>query len=183
MIKIIFVAIVFTKTLIAQSDTLNKFNANKKRHGYWIKYFDLKLMPTDSINAYYYGYNLYDNGYPIIYLSNHKHFKKCRQTYDRSLPQKGVPTLFEGTFKWYDKKTNSIRLIETYKNGYPIKSEFYSKKNKSDTTMYISEVFDFDKKYENDFYSGYYAFYNNKGEIIKEYYLRKKDNKWGFYNK
>ena len=180
--QITFILLVLTKGLLSQTDTLNKFDSNGKKNGYWLVYLDQNANPTDSLNSFYYGYDLYVNGYKFIYFMNDKSKADNRLVHHGNNPEKGHPMLINGQFSWFDKETNTRHSIESYRNGHPQFIEFYAKIQKTDTTTYLRENINYAKKYENDFYSYYYRICSVKGNNIEERYFRKVGRKWRAYS-
>jgi hypothetical protein len=51
-------------SVFSQSDTLNQFNSNKERTGWWITYLDKDLAITsDTTQAKYYRYSYFDGAF------------------------------------------------------------------------------------------------------------------------
>ena len=177
----ILILIVLTKVTICQTDTLNKFNQAGKKHGYWLKYLDLNVNPIDSANSYFYGYELYDNGYKVIGFFKDKSKKNKVLHYNSVIPTKGRPSPVEGVFKWHNKDTKDIHLIETYSKGNPIKIEYYKKyKREKDTIPRIIECIDYTSKYNQEPLTYSYKFYSSRDKFDL-YYFRKVENKWRFH--
>lgn len=158
----------------AQNDTLNKFNNKGKKNGYWIKYLDQNVSPVDSINSYFYGYELYDNGTSLFVYNKDWWLKQSKLSYNDSLPKKGSPILLNGIFSWYDNKDSLPSIIETYKNGYPISIEAYHKCQYH--LRHRSEFVDFTKRYNNEI--GTYYVESEGFNGMKKYWFRKEQKKW-----
>ncbi len=108
-ILVTFSLIIFGLNLSSQSDTLNMYNSKGKKTGYWLIFLNDKLDPIDKKeNAFYSGYESWDNGKPVFGYYKHP-FSKNKMPSDQQ-PEKGNPLLVSGTFKWYDK--NGILMVK-----------------------------------------------------------------------
>lgn len=114
---------------LAQSDTLNQTDSNGMKQGYWTVYLDLDWNKVSSAeDAYYMRYTYYINDgnlYPMSAWKNGYISKNGEFVF----PEKGAPTLLDGTFTWYDKKG---RLLSKHvlKNGIYQSYEYYYKSGK-----------------------------------------------------
>ena len=167
----------YTHCVYSQSDTLNKRNANDKKNGYWKVYLDDKSNPTDSVNAYFFGLELYDNGEGVFQYFKAKWKKQQRLVFEGTTPRKGFPVAIKGKFTWYDKK-NKLSAEETYDNGQPI----YLKSFGCDDSRPYEDL-DFTKKYNNIPGTYFYQEYSrscSENKIVK-YWFRKGDGGWKAY--
>ncbi|MES2680816.1 MAG: hypothetical protein V4635_13070 [Bacteroidota bacterium] len=175
----IILSFFYGQRIISQTDTLNKFNTNGKKTGYWKILLDEKVNPTKNISdSYFYCFELWDNGKRITPRARHK-WKKNKLTIDKTIPYKGIPTLISGTFKWYDHKGRLI-CEEVYRSGNPLYFKSYRSK-KSDTTEYIYEDIDFTKKYNGipgTFYVEMHSLIRPESE---KYWFRKGPKGWKPY--
>ncbi len=177
---LIIIIILLTKTLLSQNDTINKYNSVGKKQGYWKQFLDLNLNRVDSLNSNFYGYDLYDNGVRVIGYFNTKSKKRDSLVHTGVIPAKGQPIIINGEFKWYNKKTNAIDIIEIFYNGRPISFESYTNE-KNDTIAHLKEYCDFTKKYNNEFGTSYYKFIYGSDNKTEEYWYRKVNNRWNYY--
>jgi hypothetical protein len=174
------ICMLFYLTASAQTDPLNRLNDKVKKDGYWIQYLDSLLYPTDSANAYFVGYDLYDNGIKVFNFGDRPGlWKKDKLVYEGQLPLKGQAKLLDGTFKLYSPEMR-IESEEIYKNGKPfyIKSYVYNKKDPVNSSF--NEVLYFDRLYNNipgTFYYEEYLF----GKLRTKYWFRKGKRGWKSY--
>jgi hypothetical protein len=185
--RLLLIAMLFVSARVSSSegDTLNRMDANGKKHGYWLVYLDSAINPTDSASSYFYAYELYENGVPLFsfrdFRKNIKIKESCRI---QSLPEKGRPELLDMTVRWYQVRDGVISREEKYSKGHPVWIKGYSRKTgqlfSPDTTDYVVELFDFTKKYWNEAGSHYLEFYSSDGSATA-YWFRKKKGKWGYY--
>lgn len=167
---------------IPDTDTLNKYNEQKNKHGYWLIYLTDKLCITENKNdAYYYTILYYDNGYSADGFFCNVVCKTRSMSASFIAPQtaavKGTPVLLNGNFKTFNKQGNII-LNETFINGVPTIVEDYSYDKNG---LYKSKIiYDCTKRFNNQpcsFYvqiivdekikSKYYYGKNNKGKWVK----------------
>ncbi len=177
-LTILFYFSVFIVTAQTKNDTLNKFNKNNKKDGYWVKYLDGYLNPTDSINSYFYGYELFDNGYRVFPLESHKWCKKYYFSDTTTPTKKGHPIILNGHFKWYWYKGGPIANEEIYINGHPKYFKTYSWLDTIGTSAH-NEVIYFDKLYNGIRGTLFYEEYGLHGRLDNSGYMYKdKDGKW-----
>ena len=171
--------ILFNLNLSGQEDSLNRLDSKGKKDGYWLQYLDSAAYPTDSANACFYGYNLYDHGQKVfMYSSRNKFYQKYKLIFEGNLPEKGKPKPIAGTFKWYYEK--QILNEEIYKDGKPVfmKSYVYSKRDQINSAF--NEVLYFDKLYNNVRGTFYYEEYDN-GKLARTYWFYKGRKGWRSY--
>lgn len=164
----------------AQRDSLNQLNSKGKKNGYWIAYVDQYCNPTDSANAYFYGYELYDNGkYVWKFHPQEKSNKEGTMTYQGTLPEKGKPTLIDGTFKsYYTYGLLSEHLV--FKAGHPFFWDSYLRYEKDPENIVLRQVFYFDRLYKNIPGTYYYEEHDN-GKLSRTYWYYKGKNGWKCY--
>lgn len=162
-----------------QKDTLNKYNSKGKKTGYWKVFLDENARPTDSSNAFFYGYNLYANGkYLWEFEKRLRGFDIGKTVYEGKPSEKGRPELLTGKVLTYYSFGPLLRE-EIYKNGSPVLIKTYHK-NKKNPTMDWYEIVYFDRLYNNLIGSFYLEeFYNNK--IIKKAFYYKVKRKWKYF--
>jgi hypothetical protein len=187
MTRLIIVFLFISLRLASQSDTLNKTNANGKKHGYWLQYLDKYLNAIDSAHHIYTGYELYDNGKALYKFKNFK----WRHTHILVLKPDSTYTekLVSGSFIWLNPKTNKVIGEEIYFRGHPvsIQEHFYVSHGqpKDSVKCNITYLIDYSKRFENQRGSYYGAQYNRPikpGDSlqISEYWYANIDGKWKF---
>jgi hypothetical protein len=155
---------------------LNKHSKSGKKDGYWKIFLDEKLSPTDSLQSYFYGYDFYDNGKPIIVYRKDWWRKNYRHKFDSSLMKKGNPVLLNGTFTWYKDKDSLPAIIETYKEGQPLKLLSF---HYCEFHIYgIEELVDYSKKYNKELGSYYFEIHDGFQSNIRKYWYRKEKGRW-----
>jgi hypothetical protein len=179
---LIILFILFQSSLFGQTDTLNKLNTKGKKQGYWVQFLDQNTNPTDSSNAKYLGYELYDNGKSLFKFTKYRWKLKWILIYEPdSLQEKN---LISGLFKWIDPKTNKLMCEDKYIGGHPayLKEYHYFKRNDS-LIWGLTLTADYSKKFENTIGSFYYEDLANTTRYVipvKKYWYRKINNKWKF---
>ena len=134
--------------LMAQNDTLNKFNNHRKKQGYWIEYLDKNLNPTDSAKARYKSYGLYENGKQLIGPYKQR-TKKNKLLVTNTDTLQGC-FFVNGTFKWINPKTSDVHIEENYSNGFVTITKQYEYKNRlTGRVLSFLYVLDFTKQYDN----------------------------------
>lgn len=172
--------LVNSKEAIAQSDTLNRFNVENKKDGYWKVLLDKKADRVTGISdAYFYGIELWDNGERVFEYS--KHHWEDKLVFDGVMPVKGQPVFLTGTFKSFDKK-GRLMCEETYENGFPVSIKSYMRSSdKKDNSTYLFEYLDFSKKYNNIPGTYYYEEHFYGPDRIYRYWFRKGNKGWRVY--
>jgi hypothetical protein len=178
-IFLIFLSILFKQDIKSQNDTLNKFNANGKKTGYWKILLDEKTNPTQNLSeSYFYCFELWDEGQRVTPIDRYR-WKKNLLTINKPMPYKGIPVPISGNFKWFNRKGRFI-AEEVYANGNPIYFKSYKSK-KSDTIDYIDEHIDFTKKYNNITGTFYIEMYSSSSNKLKKSWFRKGPKGWRCY--
>lgn len=168
----------------AQIDSINQINADGKKNGYWMVYLDTFMQETDSADAYFYGYDLYDNG-EIVYCYSRRGEawrKRCTLEYSGVLPEKGKPVLINGTLKFFEN--GRLVSLEIYKDGNPLFWEAYTYGKNDTLRAGFIETFYFDKLYNNipgTYYLTYTSNFNDGSSMIAEYWYRKGKKGWKAY--
>ncbi|MCJ8288346.1 MAG: hypothetical protein HRT58_03365 [Crocinitomicaceae bacterium] len=147
---------VLSYSCIAQNDSINQHNLKGKKHGVWIVYLDSLLSPVDSIyQAYFTGYESYDNGDRIFKYYEGQNSDADSVSYNFVRPVKGSPELINGVFKWF---TSDGRILEheEYENGWPKYYKSYQYYAKDIQKCGFNEVLDWTKKYNGIEGSYYY---------------------------
>lgn len=161
------------------NDTLNKFDANKLKKGYWIVYLTDRLIPTkDTAKSYFYAFDYYEEGIQIGFFSIADNYRKNahKVIFENEQPVKGQISLLNGNVKYFDK--DSISLDETYVNGIPIlRQSFVWDKNKK---CKFKQDINYNHQYKGETGSFEYT-YSYFGETIDKRWFRKKNNSWSFH--
>lgn len=170
-----FLVLLTTRT-VSQNDTLNKLNEKNKRHGFWICFLDQNLGKTDSLHAFYYGYELFDNGRNLTALG-----KRNMKVYSISAPSnmKKVqsPILLNGSFVLLNRN-GSERSIEEYKNGYPYIFKAFKAYKAKKLNDFELQYFDFSKMYQDQKGSFYFEERSPNSKDTTKYWFRKIDGVW-----
>src|SRR5258708_1106864 len=101
LLLLLFGVFIFAK---AQADTLNQYDANGKKNGKWILYYnEYWKVVNDSSKACYYAYTYYDHGMRTITEATwgSKEGKLIDSSTSNSI---GKIKLLDGKYTWYDKK-------------------------------------------------------------------------------
>ena len=178
----VFVIILFSSLSISSQinrDTLNKFNENKLKQGYWLIYLTDRLIPTkDTLNASFYAFDYYESGIRIGFFSIADDYRKRAKKviFVDVLPIKGKVLLLNGNVKYYDK--DSISLDEIYINGIPQLRQSYVwvKNNKCK----YKQIINYNHKYKSSIGSFEYTYFYN-GNVINKSWFRKQNNIWSFH--
>jgi hypothetical protein len=169
----------------AQTDTLNKYNAQGKRHGYWICYLNDKFKVSDSIKASYIGFDLYDNGQNLTRIGKQRS-QKNEKIVDSIVPASnnfGRFKLLNGKVQFYNSR--SILLAEElFFQGFRTKCITYGafSKKYGECTGAIIELVDFTVLYENIRGTSYCEYRDCSGKFIKKYWFRKGKKKWKLHS-
>ncbi|HEU4717978.1 MAG TPA: hypothetical protein VFU15_09095 [Bacteroidia bacterium] len=177
----------------AGSDTLNRYNIHHKKNGFWVQYLDSVLNPVDSVNAFYYGYEKYDNGDQVFrfFAPWPNKLQGYRFSHEGQSPVKGVPVLLDGTFTWYyasGVNSNLVAEIQVFRNGRPVYFNTYHR-TASDTVSFFNEILYFDRRYNGVDGTFYYEETSNEpgvtpGPIVTySGYFRKGKHKWSMHGK
>lgn len=162
-----------------QTVTLNKYNSREKKDGYWKVFLDDKLNPADSLNSYFFGFELWDNGKDVFKYHKHQ-WSFSKITSDKTLPEKGKPQAINGTFKWYSENGRLLNA-EIYNEGHPFFIKSYVYENDNIKTPSFNEVLYFDKKYKDIPGTFYYEEYGRNGLLNGRYWFRKGERGWRVY--
>ncbi len=137
-LKLIFSLAILTisQCAFSQSDTLNNYNSNKEKVGWWITYLNKDLKPLkDSNQAVYYKYSYFEGDfdyYPLSQVGTEKSpIISKESTYEG---ETAIP--LDGEYKTTHKNGKTKFLIQA-SNGKLIKySEFYKNGNLKHTFNY-----------------------------------------------
>lgn len=170
-----FILLVFYSNILnaqINSDTVNKFNKEGIKMGYWKAFYNQKNeIIQDSAFASHYGYEYYINGelYKVVL---DKYFYNIIKT--KYIPYDSLETnkILNGEINYYDNHNNII-CKETYINGYIIKSRIYS--YYYDSTISSEEILDYKNKYLGNIESYFYE--KNTYKILRD----KWESKIGYY--
>jgi len=175
--KAIFFLACFLTTfnVISQIDTLNRLTDKGKKTGYWMEYFDKNVLPTDSSNAFFYGFQYYDNGQKLFSFQRIKNKLKMRLESNTNLPPKGKPILLNGNFKWF--KDSIIQLDESYANGRPVLYKVYKKRNLTNLNEPM-EIVDFTKLYNNIPNTFHYTLVFSNADASTYFWYYKDKKRW-----
>ncbi len=148
---------------------LNKFDANGKKQGKWVRYLDMYWNTLeDSSKAVYFRYTFYDAGvnvHPMGAGGKHKGWK-MRTTVDTAA-QKGIKIL-DGDYRWHDPK-GRLMYWHILKDGvYVSYKEYYE-------TGELHTFFDYTKHVDGQPWSWYMIEYNKDGTIKHESFTKKDD--------
>jgi len=181
--QVFFICIVLLSRLHGQTDTLNKYNSKGKKDGYWLQYLDFNLLPTDSLNSDYKGFELYDNGQALYQFKKERGLKNTKLTTIMK-STKGFPLLIDGLFKWKYPSDSVPAMTKEFKNGHPTITKYYYSIKLRDTLFTGStEIIDYTKRHNNTRGSFYYERQRNTKIFIgparhhKRWYSKEK-NKW-----
>ncbi|MNV05038.1 hypothetical protein D3C71_953610 [compost metagenome] len=145
MMKTIFLLIYVISPLISFGQEFNKTDPEGKKTGYWKVFLDEKINLTDSLNAYFWAYEFYDDGKIIAQkFKKTSYDKNSTLIFDGIFPAKGNPVALNGVFKWFYNNKGKEELLEedTYKNGFTLHLKEYA----------FGEIwlhYDFTRKYNN----------------------------------
>lgn len=177
---LLVVFLIFSLPVFSQqgADTLNQYNTKHKKHGFWKVYVDDQLMRVKDVSqAFYFGYDLYDNGELLINCSGASRVKKkaVRVEHNDRKPLKGNPEALDGNYKIYSEK--GLELEEEYKSGIQYHAiSYYTGENHGKL-----EDLDYRKTYQGQFGSCYHEMYYPDGTIsLKEWLGKNEKGKWGF---
>lgn len=162
------------------SDTLNRYNAAKKKDGYWLVYLDSLLKPADSAQSFFYGYELYDNGEALFSFSRFplEIPKKYSFGYDAERGEKGKPVLLNGSFRVYYPQGWKYEE-QTFAYGRPVQIRNMIHE-KNDPDIAFSQTLYFDQLYNGQAGSYYYE-EKEQGAAMVTGYFRKGEKGWQAY--
>lgn len=94
-----------TTFFYGQEDSLNKLDANGKKHGKWIVWLDKDWkLAKDSMTAVYFRYNYWDHGANLYPMGNYGGSYKLQIVSEDSNIKKGNAKLLDGEYKWVNDK-------------------------------------------------------------------------------
>lgn len=161
-------------------DTLNRYNAAKKKDGYWLVYLDTLLKPVDSAQAFFYGYEHYDNGEVLFSFSRFplEIPKKYSFGSDAEHGEKGKPVLLNGSFRVYYPQGWKYQE-QLFKDGRPVQIRNMIHE-KNDPDIAYSQTLYFDQLYNGQAGSYYYE-EKEQGAATVTGYFRKGEKGWQAY--
>jgi hypothetical protein len=166
----------------SQSDTTDQLSDDGRKNGFWTQYLDSCLGATNSANAYFYGYEFWDDGEPVFRFFGKFFWKKDALVYDGTFPTKGQAVLLDGVFTWYDAE-DRVTNKEIYSAGQPRILKSSSIGSKGLSTFY--EVLDFRKQYTNVegtyFYQEIFVNHELKTTKTTQFWFRKGKKGWRSY--
>ena len=180
-LKIIFFFLLFSEFSFSQEipDTLNKYDGQYKKQGWWLVYLNDTLISVENKEAASYQvYIYYEEGFsPHNFCGKDQYFKRTASKITREgrTPKKGIPDLIDSTFRFYDGK-NKLLFSETFKKGYYVerKEYHYNKQGK----CYEKILSDFSKVYSKNYPNSYYVEkYTADDKLINGKYLNLKDTR------
>jgi hypothetical protein len=170
----IIILLVNTFAAQAQADTLNKFNSNGKKQGYWLCYLDKEFTLTDSSK------DLYDNGQNLTCIGKRRSAGLIIIDSTATVRYKQFRVL-NGKLLFFDK-ANTLLMSEEYYMGHPVKYTSYCYyDNHPESKGNYQEIIDFTKLYNNVKGTYYSEFRSCMGGSAKKYYFRKGKKKWKAY--
>ena len=169
--------IVSSLNVRAQHDSINQLNEKGHKHGYWKVMLSNKIVTTDSIQATYFAYEVYDDGKKIISYRRARFLRKAIVICSRQDLVTGEITILDGIYKYYVKDV--LVLEEYFRNGYISYAKYYSK-NRKTGEYYVSEWYDFDRRYNNQAGSYYFELAFTPTHIVA-YQYRKGKKRWKEY--
>jgi hypothetical protein len=155
---------------------LNGFAQQSKKEEYKKTFYDLKLIPTDSINSFFWGFDFYVNDRQIYYTSLNPKMKEYRIPLSSDSLIKGTPHILNGIYT-FEKTQKIYKLIESekYINGYPV---YFSSKHFRNDKLDMEEIIDFEKRHEDQVGSYYSYELSNKGKKTNESWFCRTKSKW-----
>ena len=160
--------------IVAQTDTLNQFDPNGKKHGKWIVYLDQNWDKVkDSTKASFIRYTFFDHG-KNIYPMGPCGGKNYKLTNFSTVSNDKRIKLLDGEYKWYNEKGN-LSSIHVFKNGeYIFCKEYYPSGE-------INQHFDYTKKCEGQEHGWTVYIYDKKGNIkLTSPTCKDKDGNWPY---
>jgi|GEM_PF-3251748 hypothetical protein len=164
-------------------DTLNRFDTNNHKIGWWIQLLNINGCPTRNFNeAVFYRY-YFKNGYtvypldPVEQAENISDTAKSKTTYEMRIidsndrPKKDTVIMMEGKYRYYFK--DKLVIEEEYKDGMPIISKSFYLNGQ------IRSCLDFSKKYNNLPLSYLEIDYKKNGDVSDANYIYSKNGKSG----
>jgi hypothetical protein len=171
-----YMVIILTAVLKGQAqtenDTLNRYDHNKEKTGFWTFYLDSLFNVSENKNAYLYGYAFYENGTPRIHPSG----RFSRKDLIKYIPahetnEKIRPIKLDGDLLHYEffDTTKKLRLKETYKAG--VLKEVIENLNWKGVPEAESTMIYFDSIYSGQ--PGTYLYYHREKNVtVYKQYLR-----------
>lgn len=161
--------IVFSLIAFGQTDKLNQFDSNGKKHGKWVIYWDKSWKQVDSVNGIYARYTFYDHGDNLNAMGpcGSNNWKLVSRS--KSENKIGNAVLLDGEYDWTDSK-DVVRFSFIIKNGEFVKYKEFSKSG------VLTTIFDYTKLYNNQPHSYAIMQYKKNGELKSTSYAVKDMN-------
>ncbi len=157
-------------------DTLNKYDENGKKTGYWSEFLNKKFRPTRKENkAVFLWYIFYQNGErtSIKLVLNPIIGKTCLKI-EGNEPQNERIILLDGNYSLYLYREKKNRLFKQF--------EFEKGHLLSTTSIYkngqINECINFENKHMLYPFSCFCTSYNEKGEVEMKSYWVFENSRW-----
>jgi hypothetical protein len=158
------------------SDTINKYNDKHKKIGFWQVYLNEYANKVDKKNAFYIGYELYDNVGECVYpFSKHPRPKKYIIKYSGITSQRGNPTPINGILKLLYKNGNPS-YEELYQNGRPVLIKAFRWDKNGICSM--EEILDYTKMFNNIDGTFYYELFGYDHKLFQHGYYKKSVKGW-----
>jgi hypothetical protein len=156
-IILLFVLQIMILSLYAQTDQLNRFDLQGKKHGKWIVYLDKNWKkPDDNTKTVYCRHTYYDHGTNLYPMGG---ARKGWKLESKALkPGDSTVHLLDGEYTWYDKKGRR-RSTHILQNGEYISCKEYSKGGA------LEQHFDYTYKCPLQPYGWRVSIYDPKGVI------------------
>lgn len=159
---LIFLAITFSSQItIAQNDTLNRFDQNHKKTGWWVDYLDKNLASTeDTSEAKYYRYSYYEGKFDYYNMGRIGSEKHAVIAPESNISQNKIQAL-NGEYKVnYDN--GQTKYFLSAKNGRFLEyKEYYDNGN-------LKTHFDYTKSCGDTPFEYCIYLYKKDGTLIKE---------------
>jgi hypothetical protein len=163
--------ITFSFFLKAQTQDVNRYDANGKKHGVWIVWLDKDWkLAKDSMSAEYYRYNYFDHGASVYAMGPWGGKGNKLETTAPGTVKKGNAKLLNGEYKWYNSKGELISSHILRTGWYVSFKEYYS-------SGQVQTFFDYTKKYENQEHTYYFCGYDKNGKLKWESWEREQNGK------
>ncbi len=177
----------FLPRVTEKGDSINQYDADGKKHGYWEAYVNENLgLVKNREEAAFMLIVCYDHGKPLWDFLFFDHAKKLDLITERPKFEKGNPKYINGFLSFKFKKEDDcrdyyfedgmlIKQITHFKANYGIR-DIYNDNNVHDFKI----VSDFSNSI-NDLIGSYNCYAMADSSIIYKTWYRKEDDKWKYY--
>ena len=172
----ISITLLLTLNTIGQgivNDTINQYNENGKKHGYWVEYVDNELKITKKKKALFFRYRYFDNGVKIGGDYTNSPIMRSNLEVDGNKAIHDSIVIMNGVYKMIDEKRRYIEQI--YDNGKLI---IYN----SCGVNVMTEYLDCTQLYQGQLGSCLVMLRDKNDKVWFEGYLCKKNGKWGVWS-